>query len=171
MPLAHRAAPRSTLLGVRGRSTEEGVARWFRRFEGLTFDQQDIRDEAEAFAAFVEGAISAYRLDPARLTFIGHSNGANFLAAVMLLQPHIVSRAALLRPMPILTDLPQVDLGEGHVLVVAGRDDPFAPHAPELATLLQARGAQVTMLDVGAGHDASLDDVRLIRTWLAAIIE
>uniref|UniRef100_UPI001954E030 hypothetical protein n=1 Tax=Enterobacter bugandensis TaxID=881260 RepID=UPI001954E030 len=30
MPLARRIAPRATLLGFRGRSTEEGVLRWFR---------------------------------------------------------------------------------------------------------------------------------------------
>jgi phospholipase/carboxylesterase len=53
MPFAHSVAPRATLLGVRGRSHEEGSARWFRRASQTTFDQRDIRAEAEAFAAFV----------------------------------------------------------------------------------------------------------------------
>ncbi len=52
MPLAHRIAPRATLLGLRGRSTEEGVARFFRRLSMASFDQDDIRSEAAAFAGF-----------------------------------------------------------------------------------------------------------------------
>src|SRR5690606_21428093 len=55
MPFAHRMAPHATILGVRGRATEEGSARWFRRITMTTFDQGDIRAEAEAFAAFVDG--------------------------------------------------------------------------------------------------------------------
>lgn len=73
---------RATLLGVRGRSTEEGVRRWFRRFSATSFDQEDIRFEAQAFEAFVEGANAAYGLDPTRMIFLGYSNGANLLAAL-----------------------------------------------------------------------------------------
>ncbi|MGQ5491156.1 hypothetical protein ACUH78_20165, partial [Thauera sp. ZXT1-4] len=73
----HRAAPGATLLGVRGRSTEEDIARWFRRYPDFSFDQKDIVTEAEAFAAFVDGAIRSYGLDRSRLRFVGHSNGAN----------------------------------------------------------------------------------------------
>ena len=68
---------------MRGRSTEEGVARFFRRLTMTTFDQDDIRAEARAFAAFWQGAIAAYDLDPARITVMGYSNGANFAGAVM----------------------------------------------------------------------------------------
>jgi phospholipase/carboxylesterase len=78
MPIARRIAPRSALLGVRGRATEEGTYRWFRRLDATTFDQADIRSEAEAFSAFVEGAVTGYGLDPDRLVFLGYSNGANF---------------------------------------------------------------------------------------------
>lgn len=60
MPLAAKLTPRATLLGVRGRSTEEGITRWFRRFDAVTYDQDDIRGEALAFVAFVDGAIKGY---------------------------------------------------------------------------------------------------------------
>jgi phospholipase/carboxylesterase len=45
------AGPHADLLGFRGRSSEEGVLRWFRRYDMDRFDQADIRREAEAFAA------------------------------------------------------------------------------------------------------------------------
>lgn len=87
MPIARRIAPRSALLGVRGRATEEGTNRWFRRVDATTFDQADIRSEAEVFSTFVEGAVAGYGLDPDRLLFLGYSNGANMLAAVIQLHP------------------------------------------------------------------------------------
>ena len=83
MPFGRRIAPRAALLGVRGRSTEEGILRWFRRLTATRFDQADIRAEAEAFASFVPEALRAYDLDPLRTTFLGYSNGANFVAAFM----------------------------------------------------------------------------------------
>lgn len=63
----------------------------------MTLDQQYIRDEAEAFAAFVNGAATGYGLDRDRLVFLGYSNGANMLAAVIQLYPGVVRRAVLLR--------------------------------------------------------------------------
>ncbi|WP_204268230.1 alpha/beta hydrolase, partial [Haemophilus influenzae] len=87
MPLARRIAPRATLLGFRGRSTEEGVLRWFRRFDASAFDQTDIVAEAAAFAETLPEALAAHGLDPDRTTVLGYSNGANFAAAVMLLHP------------------------------------------------------------------------------------
>ncbi|MDA4836182.1 hypothetical protein NY536_32640, partial [Enterobacter hormaechei] len=83
----------ATLIGLRGRSNEEGIGRWFRRFGPLSFDQQDIRSEAEALAAFIEGAAEAYRLDLERTVFLGYSNGANMLVATMLLHPGLVRNA------------------------------------------------------------------------------
>ncbi len=104
MPIAHKVAPHATLLGVRGRATEEETPRWFRRITPFSFDQQDVIDEAEAFAAFVTDAIQAYRLDPQRITFIGYSNGANLLNAMLSLHPHVIRRAVLLRSMPALEE-------------------------------------------------------------------
>lgn len=166
MPLAHRIAPGATLLGVRGRSTEEGVTRFFRRTSMTSFDQQDIRDEAEAFAAFWTGALASYGLDPARLTVMGYSNGANFAAAVMGLHPGLIRRAILLRPMAALEDLPQADLAGLSVLTVTGARDPYGPHAPRLNDWLAARGADLDARVVQAGHELVADDLTAATDWM-----
>lgn len=165
MPIARRIAPRATLLGVRGRSAEEGINRWFRRFDALTYDQTDIRSEAEAFAAFVEDAVNAYGLDADKLTFLGYSNGANLLAAAMQLHPGIVRRAVLLRSLQALENPPMADLAGTHVLMINGRNDPFARKAPELRDALQAGGAVVASRDLAAGHELTAADVAEAVEW------
>ncbi|MGV6875582.1 VOC family protein [Pseudochelatococcus sp. B33] len=166
MPLAHAIAPHATLLGVRGRAHEEGMARWFRRFTETRFDQADIRAEAEAFAAFAEGAVSGYGLDASRTTFLGFSNGANFIAAVMGLHPGVVRRAILLRAMPVLEKLPEADLTGAQVLMLSGAQDPFGHSAPALETWLGEWGAALEARTIDAGHELTPADTALAREWL-----
>jgi phospholipase/carboxylesterase len=165
-PMARRAAPRATLIGVRGRSTEEGIARFFRRLGENRFDQKDIASEAEAFAAFVQELEPAYGIDLENTHFIGFSNGANMLAAVMQLQPSVVRQAALLRPMNVLDQEAQGDLSAAHVLVVTGSEDAFAPRGLDLQRRLEARGAAVEARAVKAGHELSREDERVVTDWL-----
>jgi len=166
MPLARLAAPRATLLGVRGRSTEEGIQRWFRRFDLKRFDQNDIRFEAEAFEAFVEGAVAAYRIDPERTAFIGNSNGANLLAAFMRLHPHVVRKAVLLRATDVLEEQPIADLSDASVLLLNGIGDPFGDASGKLEAALRADEAAVDVLSAEGGHGLSDEDVRLTGEWL-----
>jgi phospholipase/carboxylesterase len=166
MPLARRAAPRATLLGVRGRATEEGVNRWFRRFDAATFDEADVRREAEAFAAFVESAVVSYGLNPDGLAFLGYSNGANFLAAFIQLHPGVVRRAVLLRATrPTLTPR-AADLSGTRVLMLSGQDDPLADGASALADSLTARGADVLVRTVAADHALTTADGAEAADWL-----
>lgn len=166
MPMAHRINPRATLLGVRGRATEEGIARWFRRHGAGRFDQSDIRAEAEAFAAFVDGAVRGYGLDPGRLTVLGESNGANFAAAVMALYTGLIRRAILLRATPVLEELPEVDLSGTRILALDGADDPYAATTPALTDWLKRSGAEVEAHKLKAGHDTVPEDITLARAWI-----
>ena len=175
MPLAHRIAPRATLLGVRGRSTEEGINRWFRRFDAVTYDQADLRAEAESFAAFVQGAISGYGLDAAKMLFLGYSNGANLLGAVMQLHPQTVHRAILLRSVQALetateagatpTETP-AEIPDVSVLMLNGAHDPFGRMAPALEQALRTRGAAVDSRTLPAGHELTSADVDVAKDWL-----
>jgi phospholipase/carboxylesterase len=166
MPIARRIAPHAVLLGVRGRATEEGSNRWFRRIDATRFDQADIRSEAEAFRAFVGDAVSGYGLDASRLAFLGYSNGANLLAAVMQLHPGIVRCAVLLRSVQVLEDPPAADLSGTAALLLDGRDDPLTRDLPTPAAALRAAGALVEARELAADHGLTAVDVSEASGWL-----
>jgi phospholipase/carboxylesterase len=168
MDLASRIDPRAVLMGIRGRLIQDGVTRWYRRLTPTRFDQNDIRSEAGAFAAFLRQAVEAKKLDLAHTTFIGYSNGANLLAAMALLHPGIVERAVLLRPMSVLESIPEVDLSGARFLTVAGAaDSTYAPFAPALEATLRDHGGRVDARTIGSGHDLGNDDVAVVSEWLA----
>ncbi len=167
MPFARKAAPHATLLGVRGRSTEEGIQRWFRRFDLKKFDQADIQFEAQAFEAFVEGAAAAYGIDLNRTAFIGNSNGANLLAAFMRLHPHVVRTAVLLRGQEVLEEQPDgADLSDASVLLMNGASDPFGDETGTLEKVLRDDGAALTISTVEAGHALIDEDILIVSDWL-----
>ncbi|XSG81112.1 MAG: VOC family protein [Methyloligella sp. ZOD6] len=166
MPLAHRIAPRATLLGVRGRSHEEGIARWFRRLSMTSFDQADIRAEAEAFEAFVDGAVTGYGLDDSRMIFLGYSNGANFAGAVMALHPDVIRRAVLIRPMAVLEEMPETNLTGTEILMLNGSHDPYGQYAPALEDWLRSGGANLDVRSIQAGHELTQEDMAAAESWL-----
>ena len=170
LPFGARLAPDATLLSPRGRSADEGYPRFFRRITATTFDQKDIVGEAEAFAAFMEGANAAYGLDPAKTLFVGYSNGANMIGAVMLLHPGIIRNAVLLRGMNVLENAPAADLSGANVLMVSGRSDPYGRFAGELEALLKASGATVESKMLAAGHDIGTADLELAKAYKERII-
>jgi phospholipase/carboxylesterase len=166
MPIAHQVNRHATLLGVRGRADEEGLPRWFRRITPFSFDQVDIVGEAEAFAAFIEGAARAYGFDPARLVYIGYSNGANLINAMLSLHPHLIHRAVLLRSMPVLNDRPATDMSDVDVLLISGETDDYGRYAEELRSQLAEAGANVELAFVPHGHELTAADVPIIQAWL-----
>lgn len=168
MPFASKVAPHATLIGLRGRSTEEGSARWFRRFGPLSFDQNDIRSEAEAFAAFIKGAVEAYGLNLQYTTFIGYSNGANLLAATVQLYPGLIRNAVLLRAINVLEETPEADLGETRIFAIAGDRDPFRAQTHLLEKRLRTAGAKITVGAVSADHEIGPHDIDAVQQWLTA---
>lgn len=168
MALAEKAAPGALLIGVGGRVMQDGTKRWYRRITPTSFDQADIRKEASAFAAFLEGLSATYKLDPDRTTLLGYSNGANLIAAMALLHPGTVHRAILMRPMPVLDVIPKVSLSKTTFLTIAGITDKlYAPFAPALARILSSSGAKVEAETIEADHMLGARDVALVSDWLS----
>jgi phospholipase/carboxylesterase len=171
LPIARQIAPDATLVAVRGRIPQEDGFRWFERITPTRFEQASIRAETSAFAAFSSEAAERHRLDLKRTTFLGYSNGANLVSSLMLLHPGIVHKAALLRAMPVIDDMPSTDLRGTRVLIIAGAaDETYGPFAPALVTLLTKRGAEIDARIVASGHEIGEPDAAIVRQWLAGPI-
>ncbi|RUU95591.1 alpha/beta hydrolase [Mesorhizobium sp. M6A.T.Cr.TU.017.01.1.1] len=166
--LARQISPRAVLLAVRGRIAQEDGFRWFARVTPTRFEQESIRTEADAFAGFVTAAAKRHGLDLSRTIFLGYSNGANLVSSVMLLHSGLIERAALLRPMPVLDDVPPADLSQARVLIIVGAADlTYAPFAPALVALLESHGAEVEAPTIASSHEIGDRDAEIVRQWLA----
>ena len=167
--LARKIAPDATLIGVKGRVRQDGINRWYARVTATSFDQADIRSEAQAFADSLEEAAHKYQFELKDAVFLGYSNGANLIGALTLLDPELVKRAVLLRAMPVLEDTPSAKLAGTHILTIAGKSDKlYSPYATKLEGLLRDRGASVQSFLIDSDHMIGDQDAKLVRDWLTA---
>jgi predicted esterase len=172
LPLARSLSPGSALLSPRGAVSEHGAARFFARLGEGVFDPAEVIRRTQDLADFVAAAAQRHALDPARLTAIGFSNGANIAATLLLLRPESIGAALLLRPMVVL-DRPAApgSLAGKRVLLASGRRDPIVPpdHPPRLAARLRAGGADVTEQWQEAGHGLVSADFSAADAWMKSL--
>jgi len=170
VPLASKIWPRATLLGIRGRVMQDGGTRWYKRITPIKFDQKDIKLEANAFVTFLTRLADDKDLDLTHATFVGYSNGANLLAATMMLHPDLVKRAVLMRSMPVLDNAPIANLSKTRVLTITGEEDKlYSPFAPALSALLRSSGARVDARTIDADHMRGDKDAAAISQWVASL--
>jgi len=171
VPLAQRVAPRDNLLSPRGQVLEQGMPRFFRRLDIGVFDEEDLTRRALDLGRFVRAAADRYGFDPARVRALGYSNGANMAAALLLLDPGLLSGAALLRAVLPLTPPRPLRLSGTSVLIAAGRSDPYAPveRVEALASRLREAGATVDLRWSDRGHELAPEEIDATADWLDAL--
>lgn len=165
LELGRAVAPDHLLVGVRGRSDEEGVTRFFRRFDALRYDQDHLASEARALAAFVRVAAPLFGADGLPRVALGYSNGANIALAAALLDPGSFGRLALLRPVQPFEHPPSPDLTGLSALLLLARRDPYFVAGRELPAFLRERGAVVEHSALDGGHALTPEDVTRLATW------
>lgn len=168
LPLGRQLSPGSALLSPRGDVSEHGMPRFFRRFAEGVFDLEDVARRTHALADFLAAAATAYGFDPARLTALGYSNGANIAASLFLLRPEALAGAVLLRPMVVLEPARIPDLHGKRILLASGRGDPIVPedHPARLADQFRRGGAAVSLEWTDTGHQLAPSDLTLARQFL-----
>lgn len=170
IPLGDLIDPSANLLGVRGPVLENGMPRFFRRLAEGVFDMEDLHRRTAELATFIGEAAERYAFDPAGLTAVGFSNGANIAASVMLSHPAALRSAILLRAMVPHVPAQPPSLSGARVLLGAGRMDPIIEPAntEQLARMLGEYGADVTLEWFPVGHQLTRADVDAAREWLSA---
>lgn len=157
------------LLSGRGQVLEGGAPRWFRRLREGVFDEEDVVRRANELADWLPTAAERYGFDAGNLWALGYSNGANIAAAMLMLRPEALRGAALWRGMLPLKNAAAQDLSGRRVLLLSGKDDPFAPlaSAQAVAAWLRSNGADVSHVERAGGHGLSSADIEDTRAWLA----
>jgi len=168
IPLGQELLAGAAILSPRGKVSEYGAPRFFRRLAEGVFDHEDVVERANELADFVVEAREKYGLGDRRLVAVGFSNGANIAAAVTLLRPEVVREAALFAAMSPVPQPPDHDLSATRVFLANGERDPMAPLASteELIRLLRERGADVVTQRHPGGHQITLDGVRAAAKWI-----
>jgi phospholipase/carboxylesterase len=169
LPLGRMIAPGAGLLSPRGKVTEHGMPRFFRRLAEGVFDEDDVRRRALELAGFVQEARDRYGLSAP--VAVGYSNGANIAAAMLYLTPDALAGAVLLRAMEPLSTKPAASLSGKPVLIVSGAMDPIAvpENAARLASALTSAGAGLQHRIMQSGHELSQNDVTIARSWLESL--
>jgi predicted esterase len=171
IPIGRSLAAGANLLSPRGKVSENGANRFFRRLAHGVFDRADIERSAAELAAFVAESAARYGFDAAKVYALGYSNGANVAQATMLLHPGVLAGAVMLRPMPVIQPETLPDLAGIPVLIVAGDEDELTTteFTHELASTLSQAGAKVDVKWVAAGHGLTPFDFQIVQGYFKGL--
>lgn len=172
IPLGQELAPGAAFLSPRGKVSEYGALRFFRRLAEGVFDQEDLLLRTHELAEFVEAASAEYGFDRSKLVAVGYSNGANVAASTILLHPGLLKAAVLFRAMvPFELDLTP-DLSGMPVFLAAGRMDRMIPpdNTQRLADILDEAGADVDLRWRDTGHPLTYEEVGEAKEWLSEVL-
>jgi len=170
--LAENLDPDAGVLAPRGRVSENGMNRWFRRVEEGVFDLDDVEVRADDLAEFVAAALSEYGVAGAtasQLIAVGFSNGANIALATAIRHPEVVPRVIAFSGMyPFGDREPAKSLSGLSVLLLNGASDPMAPRSSvrRLIVALERGEAHVTRIERAGGHGIAQSDLLEARAWL-----
>jgi phospholipase/carboxylesterase len=169
VPLAEALAPGAAVLSPRGKVSEHGAPRFFRRLAEGIFDHEDLLFRTHELAEFVEAASEEYGFDTSKLIAAGYSNGANVAASMILLHPGLLRAAVLFRAMVPFEPEVTPDLSGMPVFMAAGRMDRMIPpdNAQRLADILLEAGADVDLRWRDTGHPLTYEDVGQAKEWLS----
>jgi phospholipase/carboxylesterase len=172
IPLAQNLAPGAAILSPRGKVSEYGAPRFFRRLAEGVFDHEDLLFRTHELADFVEAAAEEYGFDPSKIVAVGYSNGANVAGSTILLHPGLLRAAVLFRAMVPFEPEVTPDLSGLPVFIAAGLMDRMIPQddTQRLADILGEAGADVDLRWRDVGHRLTYEDVGEAREWLAGIL-
>ena len=172
IPLGQQLLPGAAILSPRGKVSEHGAPRFFRRLAEGVFDHEDLLFRTHELADFVEQAANRYGFDRQKFVGVGYSNGANIAASLMVLHPGLLRTAVLFRAMVPFEPEATPDLSGMPVFLAAGRRDTMiAPDNTErLAAILREAGADLDLRWRNTGHPLTYEELEEARDWISRVV-
>lgn len=159
------------LLGVRGKVSEGGMPRYFKRLAEGVFDMEDLNFRTKELYDYLISSSDEFGINKNKIIALGYSNGANIAGSIMLTYPDFLAGMIQFRPMkPFDADADaNTKIPGTPVFISAGRND-FAVTLPESkswADTLATYGAKVDYNVIATGHNLTNEDIDLSLNWFA----
>lgn len=167
LPLVAPLRTTYNFVGLKGNVSEQGMARFFERTAAGQFNQANIRQEASKLAAFLQAWYEKNHVSANEVAFVGYSNGANMILALMFLYPALIDRGVLLHPMlPFQPE--KSDLQHKKFLLTYGVHDQMIPltESQKVMATLKKAGAEVTLITHDGGHQIQSQEVTALHAFL-----
>jgi phospholipase/carboxylesterase len=167
LPLAKKISPTSSVLGLRGNVSENGMPRFFKRLAEGVFDIEDLIMRTKEVNEFLDQTAEQYKFDRGNLVALGYSNGANIAASLLFHYEDAFKGAILHHPMVPRRGIELPNLAGTPVFIAAGTNDPICPpqESIDLEKLLSTAGASVTLHWENFGHQLTSHEVDAAASW------
>ena len=167
--LANALSPDSTVLSLRGRVSEAGANRFFRRFAEGQFDLVDLEVQTDYLLAFLIEFSDIHNIALYDWVVVGYSNGANIGAHLLLERMESPNRGIFFHGMSLGKHEADFDLAKKSVWFSAGINDPIVPQeaTKALVDAFQMRHGQTDVLWTKQGHQLTYEEVASAKEWLA----
>jgi predicted esterase len=171
--LGNMLLPGAAQLSPRGNVSENGMARFFRRFAEGVLDVEDLQRRTGDLAEFIHQASLRYGFDEQRVIAVGFSNGANIAGSLLFMRPPVLQAALLLHAMVPFVPDPLPDLRGKPIFLGAGRLDPLvsATETEQLTDLFRRSGANVELSWQNDGHTVTLEEAKAAKAWLEGLLK
>jgi phospholipase/carboxylesterase len=166
--LGKEIEPKASILSPRGKVSENGMPRFFRRLAEGVFDMEDLKFRTQELADFIQKCSVHYKFELRKTIAIGFSNGANIAASILLLHPDVFEGAILFRAMVPLVLNPLPDLSNKKILLSAGLQDPIVSRmeTENLNRLFQKTNSNITLKWQNSSHNLIQDDLKIAKEWI-----
>lgn len=172
LEIAEFMAPENPKISIRGRVSENGMNRYFERYEEGEFNLESLHAETDWLVDAVHELSKRYELHEESMIMMGFSNGANVGAHAMMAREDTPWKTALLfHAMSVerLGDDIQ-DLTDSRVFATFGEFDPIISETnfDMLTEDLRKGGALLSTFATKTSHTMSQPEMQAAKLWLDA---
>lgn len=171
IPLAKAIDAKANILSIRGNINEQGMNRFFKRFNIGSYDLNSFESETSKLAETIKNLSIKYNFNLNNTFVVGFSNGANIAQGLIQDYPNLVKYFGLLSP-----DYINIDKGiknnieNNKIFISSAKDDPYTSFTKieKLISDLETKGANVELY-VGTGHRIDNHALKLLIEWYEGI--
>lgn len=161
----------ASVLSLRGQHKENGMNRFFKRFENGQLDLKSLEKEATLIDTFILEKSKEFNFDLSKTILIGFSNGANIIQGLMQYGSIGVAAACLISPVFANPSVAFNNTITKNVYMTKATNDPLCSYTSlENLEATLKNNFNVTSYVHSDGHRLSYNVVESIKKWYASLL-